>query len=87
MTLPLIHLRDQLSESGRRELRQLLEEPTSENVETLISWLQDRGSLEYSRSQATNHVEQAIRHLESLGASDAKRTLEQIAKFSAYRDA
>ncbi|MEM8947475.1 MAG: polyprenyl synthetase family protein [Planctomycetota bacterium] len=85
MTLPLIHLRDQLESDRRRELNRLLSQPSERHKSTLVRWLNESGALDYSRKVAMNHVELAIDNLESLPASKSKETLTQIARFSAHR--
>lgn len=86
MTLPLIHLRDQLDPPQRRDLRQLIDQPTSEDLSKLLDWLEQGSSLEYARKVAAGHVAQATEQLEGLSSSPAKVALGQIAQFVAYRE-
>ncbi|MGI9429229.1 MAG: polyprenyl synthetase family protein [Bythopirellula sp.] len=85
MTLPLIHLRDQLEESQRGELRQLIEQPGAGNRSRLFQWLVETSSLQHAREVAEEHATSAIALLAELPGSNAHQTLQQIAHFVVER--
>lgn len=86
MTLPLIHLRDQLNENEQLELRKLVEYPVGENRTKLHRWLEESGALQHARGIAEQHAQQAADHLDELPDSPAKTTLSQIAQFVVRRE-
>ncbi len=86
MTLPLIHLRDQLQGVEQQKLRSLVSQPTAENLAELLDWLEQSGSLRHTREMAAEHVAQAIALLEGLAASPSQESLLQIAQFVAFRE-
>lgn len=86
MTLPLIHLRDQLERAEQQKLLQLVENPNEENIAKLFDWLRESGSLEHARSAAQSQAAKAGDLLSSLPDSAAKNALLQIAKFVAFRE-
>lgn len=85
MTLPLIHLRDQLEVNQRRELRQLIEEPGMDNRARLIDWLAETGALQHARELAESYATRAVAQLDELPSSSALHTLQQIAHFVVAR--
>jgi len=86
MTLPLIHLREQLDQDQQQQLRQLIEQPTTDNFAKLLDWLSESGSLQHARAAAEDHVAQAVANLADLPASPALASLQQIAHFVTRRD-
>lgn len=86
MTLPLIHLRDQLEAVEQQQLRDLVTQPTVENRAKLLAWLVESGSLQHTREMAEEHVAQAIALLDGLADSPSKSALLQIAQFVAFRE-
>ncbi len=86
MTLPLIHLREQLDQNQQQELQELIEKPTRDHFAKLLDWLVQSGSLQHARTVAEEHVHQAIAQLAELPESPAKTALQQIAQFVAYRE-
>ena len=86
MTLPLIHLRDQLDQDQQQTLQQLIEQPTADNFAKLLDWLAESGSLQHARTVADDHVAQALTHLTDLPESPALTALQQIAQFVTRRD-
>ena len=81
MTLPLIHLRDQLELGQRAELRQLMQEPGVGDRSRLLHWLAATDSLQHAREVAENHATRAIALLEELPGSSSLDTLQHIASF------
>ncbi len=86
MTLPLIHLRDQLDRDQQQELRQLIDQPSAESFVKLLDWLETSGSLQHARDVADGHVAQAIANLTDLPASPALASLQHMAQFVTRRD-
>ena len=86
MTLPLIHLRDQLDGIQQQKLRSLIDQPTADHFAKLLDWLSESGSLQHARTVAEDHVAKAISQLAELPASPAQAALQQIAQFVTRRD-
>ncbi len=86
MTLPLIHLRDQLDQDQQQTLQQLIEQPTADHFAKLLDWLAESGSLQHARAVADDHVAQALTHLADLPESPALTALQRIAQFVTRRD-
>ncbi len=86
MTLPLIHLRDQLNPQQRLTLRGLIESTDRESRSELLRWLDESDAMQHARDVAESHVAQAVQQLDGLRPSPAKTTLEQIAQFVIRRD-
>ena len=86
MTLPLIHLRDQLDTQQQQKLRQLIEQPNADHFAKLLRWLDESGSLQHARTVADEHASQAIAQLVDLPASPALTALQAIAQFVTRRD-
>ncbi len=87
MTLPLILLRDQSSESDAQRLQALYEESDATHSGMLIDWLESSGSFEQARRTAVEFAEEAAAELATLRDSDAKRMLAEIARFVIMRNA
>ncbi|MCG8451088.1 MAG: polyprenyl synthetase family protein [Pirellulales bacterium] len=86
MTLPLIHLREQLDESERQELRHLVVAPNAEKTSLMLEWLDTAGALQHAREIALEHTQKATRVLTGLPTSPAKDTLLELAKIVTWRD-
>ena len=85
MTLPLIHLRDQLPKGEQDELRQLVEYPQGDHRTKLHNWLVESGALQHAREVAEQQTQQAVEQLDALADSPAKSTLLHIAQFVVQR--
>ena len=87
MTLPLILLRDQLGKADAARLRALYEEPDAGHSALLYDWLEESGVLRDARRMAEELAEAARGELRRLPDSQARRTLEELARFVVARDA
>jgi octaprenyl-diphosphate synthase len=86
MTLPLIHLREQLGEIERRSLQQLVAAPDGENTLRLLDWLDVSGAPQHARDVALMHAKKACEALARLPPTQAKVTLLELAKLVTRRD-
>jgi len=86
MTLPLIALRDQLSEPETARLQSLFEEPDLGHGGMLLEWLDDSGALQQARQAAEMYAEQAAGELVGLRESEAKWALAELARFVVARN-
>lgn len=85
-TLPLIHLRDHLTEEESRFARSKFgETPTEDELSMLVAWMEARGAFGSAEEAADRHVEAAIGALAPLPASDARGALTAVARMAAHR--
>lgn len=87
MTLPLILLREQLSESEAHRLQALFEEPDAGHAGMLVDRLEEFGALQQARDVALDFAERAAEQLKGLPATDAKHLLAELARFVVARNA
>jgi len=85
MTLPLIHALTMLHGVEREQLSDILQNFSDDRWNELVSLLSLAGSFEYSEQLIENHVNRALRYLESLPDSDASKLMAEVAKRSRSR--
>ena len=85
MTLPLIHALTMLHGVEREQLADILQNFSDDRWNELVSLLSLAGSFEYSEQLIENHVNRALRYLESLPDSDASKLMVEVAKRSRSR--
>jgi octaprenyl-diphosphate synthase len=90
MTLPLIHLRDQLDRQAGQRLEAAYTSGAtpshdSESAAGVIAWLEEAGSIEHARQTAMQYAEQAIDHLRDLPQNKALGILAALAQFTVHR--
>ena len=85
LTLPLIHLRDQLSRADREKFLGYLKDPDVEAVSRIIAWLKESGAIREGLRQAANFANQAKGALQSFPDSTPKATLYAIADYIVTR--
>ena len=85
MTLPLIHALTMLHGVEREQLADILQNFSDDRWNELVSLLSLAGSFEYSEQLIENHVNRALRYLESLPDSDASKLMAEVAKRSRSR--
>jgi len=84
LTLPLIHLRDQLSSAERETFLGYLKSPDG-NVPRIVGWLKESGSLQEGLRHASNFANQARASLQHFPDSTPKQTLSAIADYIVTR--
>jgi octaprenyl-diphosphate synthase len=87
MTLPLILLRDQLSEADASRLQELFEESDSSHEALLCDWLEESGALSLARRMAEDLAAQAAAEVVDLPDTPARRTLVELTRFVVAREA
>ena len=85
LTLPLIWLRDKLSDTDREKFLGYLREPTIENVQHIITWVKDSGAIKEGLRQAASFAQQASTALQSFPDSTPRKTLSAIAQYIVTR--
>jgi octaprenyl-diphosphate synthase len=85
LTLPLIWLRDKLQPAERAKFLGWLGDPTNENVQGIVTWVNDSGAIKEGLRQASNFAEQAKNALHSFPDSTPKQTLIAIAQYIVTR--
>ena len=85
MTLPLIRLRDTIDVSEWEEVCNILSGPANDRLEAVMPYLQKSDARWYTRRVAESFKERAVRCLDCLPESEAKRSLVQLAEFSVDR--
>ncbi len=86
ITLPLIHLRDQLGKQDRRNLKTLVESADSSSKAELLDWLDRSEALNHTRKTAADYSQLAAEKLDELQQSSAQKALQQISQFVTQRD-
>jgi geranylgeranyl pyrophosphate synthase len=84
LTLPLIYLRDKLSEEDRKTFLSYLQSPDG-NVPKIVTWLKDSGAIQEGLRQASNFAHQARASLKHFSDSTPKATLLAIADYIVTR--
>jgi octaprenyl-diphosphate synthase len=85
LTLPLIHLLENIDGDSREEMIESLSRAGRDCHDTLSAMLTDNGCIEYSRDCVRRHAGRAIESLESVADSEAKAALINTAKFVVSR--
>ena len=85
MTLPIIHALTMLHGIEREQLADILQNFSDDRWNELVSLLSSAGSFEYSEQLIENHVNRALRKLESLPESDSSKLMAEVAKRSRSR--
>jgi octaprenyl-diphosphate synthase len=85
LTLPLIWLREKLVTAEREEFLKCLGDPTTENVQRIISWVKDAGGIKEGLRQAASFATQAKAALNHFPESTPKQTLTAIAQYIVTR--
>ena len=85
MTLPLIRLRDTMAVSQWNEICKILTGPAVDRLDAVMPFLHQSDARWYTRRVAESFRERAIRSLDCLPESEAKRSLVELAKFSVDR--
>lgn len=84
VTLPVIHLLQNINAPARASTYAMLESP-AESKNELASMLVRHGSLRYARQRARDYVMKALASLKELPPGDAANALAQTARFMADR--
>lgn len=87
MTLPLIHARDVLIGSERREFLDLVRRGDPAGVQIIPQQLEMLGSLDYASSRARYYADLAEQDLALVPPSAARETLASLAQFAIARSA
>lgn len=82
ITLPLIHLRDRLSESDRKRLEHImLNTPSEADLKWVADSLQEQGSFVYVKKYARELVDRVKRELDIFPASEYKEALYSLGDY------
>jgi octaprenyl-diphosphate synthase len=85
-TLPLIYLRNVLSETEDRMARAKFGNGvTDEELALICEWMKDRGPFDQAQQLANHHVKAALDALAVLPATDERKLLEIVADFVVLR--
>ncbi len=85
MTLPIIRLRETVPTSEWDEICKILTGPADDRLDAVMPFLQKSDARWYTQQVAESFKELAIRSLNCLPESEAKRSLVELAKFSVAR--
>jgi len=85
MTLPIIHALTILHGVEREQLADILNNFSNDRWQELTELLVKSGSLEYTKQLIINHVDRALKHLDSLPDTNAKSMMCEIAIASQTR--
>ena len=88
ITLPLLHLLKNIDDSGRKEIRSLLEResPDQGDVQRIVELMEKHGSVQYSIMTARQYVDRAKSSLIGFNESTAKQALCIAANYMTTRD-
>ena len=81
MTLPIIHFRQTAPAEHRALLGSLLASREADKVERIRNLILPSRSIEFARNRAKQLIERAVRALDVLPESEARRSLEMMARF------
>lgn len=84
-TLPTIHCLGSAAPAVVAELTDAVRGAATPSRKQVRTWLEETGSIEYALSTARRFVFDALAQLDSLPASDAKRSLSALAEFILQR--
>ena len=85
MTLPLIRLRETVSQAEWKRVTEILTGPVPERLEKVRPFLEQSDARSYTRSVAEAFKRRAIRALDCIPDSEAKSSLAELASFSVSR--
>ena len=85
MTLPLIRLRETVSEAEWKRVTEILTGPVPERLEKIRPFLEQSDARSYTRSVAETFKRRAVRALDCIPDSEAKSSLSELASFSVAR--
>ena len=85
LTLPLIWLRDRLQPLEQKKFLGWLGDPTRENVQGIIAWVNESGAIKEGLRQASNFARQAKNALRSFPDSTPRQTLIAISQYIVTR--
>lgn len=88
LTLPVIHLRENLPKTEKAKLRKILlkKNKSDADMQWLLRELEKTASLEYSFQRAQSFVQEAYAQLDRLNGHRSRADLEKIADFLLKRD-
>lgn len=87
LTLPLIRLRDRLGEAKGQELRWILQNPREIGARVRVQkMLAEHRIFDEVRATAESIIERAVEELDAVPASEARDSLEVLARFVLERD-
>jgi octaprenyl-diphosphate synthase len=84
LTLPLIYLRDRLTEADRATLMDYLKDPESSSVQ-ILAWLKEAGAIQEGMRQAASFANQAKAALQGFPDSTPRKTLDALAEYIVTR--
>ncbi len=81
-TLPLIYLRPHLSDQETELVRKRFGNGVTESeIRMIVQWMDLRGAFSKSETLASDHLQNALDHLESLPESSSRKLLEAVAEY------
>lgn len=83
-TLPLIHVMQKVTSEERQQLGALLFSPDLDSA-TMLEWFERFDALEYTKTKAQWHVDQALESLVSLDENPATEVLRGLPEFVVRR--
>jgi octaprenyl-diphosphate synthase len=81
LTLPMIHFLATAPHEHQVLLRSLLQSHESDKIDRIRNLILPGGAVEYARTRAAQHIARARAALNSVGDSEARRSLDQMAQF------
>lgn len=86
-TLPLIYLRDKLSDAEANLARlRFGSNPSDDEIRMLTDWMDTRGAFERAERLAWEYINRALAALEDLPGTTSKELLETVAEYVMRRD-
>jgi octaprenyl-diphosphate synthase len=86
-TLPLIYLRDCMSEAESKLARRRFgNNPNEDEIRMLTDWMDTRGAFARAERVARDHVDRALTAVQSLPSSTSKELLETVAEYVFQRE-
>lgn len=88
ITLPLIAALDNADAVQKRHIRRLFRKnkKKSHDIAEIISFVKDNGGVDYSRRVMLEYVNEAFRILQLFPESDMRKTMEDLIRFTIFRN-
>jgi octaprenyl-diphosphate synthase len=88
VTLPLIYVLNKSDKADKRRIINLVKNHNDEpeKIKRIISFVKDRGGLEYAETQMKKYQEEAFEILNTFPDGESRRSLEQLVRFTTERN-
>lgn len=86
ITLPMLHLIENISEKEKREIEELMNNPTPASFELIRGKVRESGGIDYCIAESEQYVRKAIKYLDIFGPTLYKDILIALSEFFLERN-